>query len=618
MTTLKRDLGLLDVFCIAAGSMISSGLFILPGIAFAIAGPAVALSYAIAGILMIPTMLSKVELGTAMPKSGGSYFFIERSLGPLVGTVAGLANWISIALKTSFALVGLGVLGVLMMPNCGELSIKLIAIAGCIFFSIVNTVSVKSTGRLQIVMVFGLLAFMVLYIAMGIGSLDHDKYIPFNPSGFQSIFAVAGMVFVSFGGLTKVVSVSEEIRNPDKTLAAGMFLAFSTINLLYVFVILVTVGTVDSAALNGSLTPITLGAKANMGNIGAILADIGALLAFSTTANAGILSASRSPMAMSFDGLLPSFFSKTNKRFKTPHISIIFTSVFIIISIAFLSIEALIKTASTMMIFMFMLVNVAVIIMRESGFQSYRPSFRTPFYPWLQIAAISTYAFLIFEMGKVPLIITGMFVVLACIWYVGYVHRRIDRKSALVFLVKSIVSKDIQRSGLEEELRQISLERDGFVLDHFDILVKECPILDIKTSISAKELFKCSSIELSKKLNIDKDRLYRKFIERERQSSTVVQVGLAIPHIVVDEKDIFEILLVRAKEGVTFSELHPTVKTAFILVGSLNKRNYHLRSLMAIANLLQEPEFEKRWFKAQNNEQLRDVVLLSRRKRSIK
>ncbi len=78
---LKKDLTLIHVFCIAAGAMISSGLFVLPGLAFAIAGPAVILSYAIAGLLMIPTMFSQAELAIAMPKSGGSYFFVERGLG---------------------------------------------------------------------------------------------------------------------------------------------------------------------------------------------------------------------------------------------------------------------------------------------------------------------------------------------------------------------------------------------------------------------------------------------------------------------------------------------------------------------------------------------------------
>ena len=78
------------MFSIAAGAMISSGLFVLPGLAFAKSGPAVILAYAIAGVLIIPAMLAKAELATAMPRAGGTYFFIERSLGPLAGTIAGL------------------------------------------------------------------------------------------------------------------------------------------------------------------------------------------------------------------------------------------------------------------------------------------------------------------------------------------------------------------------------------------------------------------------------------------------------------------------------------------------------------------------------------------------
>ena len=82
---LKKELGLFDIFCIASGAMISSGLFILPGIAYAKTGPAVIVAYFIASLLVIPAMLSKAELATAMPKAGGTYFYIDRSMGPAMG-----------------------------------------------------------------------------------------------------------------------------------------------------------------------------------------------------------------------------------------------------------------------------------------------------------------------------------------------------------------------------------------------------------------------------------------------------------------------------------------------------------------------------------------------------
>ena len=615
---LKKELGLSNVFCIATGAMISSGLFVLPGIAFAKAGPAIILSYALAALLVVPAMLSKAELATAMPKAGGTYFFVERSLGPLLGTVTGLLSWLSLSLKAAFALVGIGALGALLFPNLGEGGIKLIAIAGCLVFAAVNAVSVKSTGRLQIVLVVGLLAIIAAYIIKGFGAIEHARYVPFVPSRWHSVFAVTGMVFVSFGGLTKVAAIAEEVHRPSRNLPLGMFLAFGTVTVSYILVVFVTVGTVDAQRLSGSLVPITLGAQSTMGHMGRAIIGLAGFLAFASTANAGILSASRSPMAMSKDGLLPRIFSRTNRQFGTPDVAIAITAGFMILVIGCLSVENLVKTASTMKILMFALANLSVIAMRSSGIESYRPSFKAPLFPWLQIPAIVIYAFLIFEMGTVPLLLTGGFTLAAALWYVGYVQRRIDRESAVVYLVKRITSKAIQRSGLEDELRQISLERDGVNLDRFDHLVQDCVILDIEESLPARELFRRIAGELSPRLHVDEERLYELFLARERESSTVIEPGLAIPHVVIDGDHVFDILLVRCKDGVVFSELREPVKTAFVLVGSADERNYHLRALMIIAHIVQETGFAEHWLNARGVEQLKDIILLSSRERERK
>jgi APA family basic amino acid/polyamine antiporter len=110
LAQLKKQLGCLDVFAIAAGAMISSGLFVLPAIAYAKAGPAVILSYLFASLLIVPSALSQAELATAMPRAGGTYFYVERSLGPIWGLFGGLANWFSVAMKSAFAVVGMAVL----------------------------------------------------------------------------------------------------------------------------------------------------------------------------------------------------------------------------------------------------------------------------------------------------------------------------------------------------------------------------------------------------------------------------------------------------------------------------------------------------------------------------
>ena len=115
------------------------GLWILAGLFLG----SMQVTYALAAVLMVPTMLSKAELATAMPRSGGSYFFIERSLGPLVGAVAGLANWLSIALKSAFALVGIGALATVVFPDLEIWGIRAVALTACVFFAILNIINAR-------------------------------------------------------------------------------------------------------------------------------------------------------------------------------------------------------------------------------------------------------------------------------------------------------------------------------------------------------------------------------------------------------------------------------------------------------------------------------------------
>ena len=380
MAQLKKQLGLLDVFAIAAGAMISSGLFVLPAIAYTKAGPAVILSYLFASILVIPSVFSQAELATAMPRAGGTYFFVERSLGPLWGLFGGLANWFSVALKSAFAVVGMAVfievvLQVVFHAQLSQWHIKAIAVLCCIGFTALNVISVKRTSRFQVLLVGMLLVILALFTLFGSGTVEAVRYKGFLEKGWLAVLATAGLVFISFGGLTKVASVAEEVKLPGKNLPLGMLLAWFVVTVFYIAVVAVTVGVVDGRQLTDSLMPISLAASKFAGPAGFAILGLAAIAAFVTTANGGILAASRSPMAMGRDKLLPPLLAKVNQRFKTPHISILLTSTFMIAAIIFLDIEVLVKTASTLMIILFILVNASVIIMRESKIQSYRPKF---------------------------------------------------------------------------------------------------------------------------------------------------------------------------------------------------------------------------------------------------
>ncbi|MCQ9208868.1 MAG: amino acid permease [Omnitrophica bacterium] len=612
---LKRDLGFWDVFSIASGAMISSGLFILPALAFAKTGPAVIFAYILAGILVLPALLAKAELATAMPKAGGVYFFIERSMGAPIGTIGGLASWFSLSFKSAFALVGIGIFATLINPGITETQIKLIAVGCCLFFMFVNIIGVKHTGRFQIALVFSLIGILILYVFRGFLFIQPQRFTPFMPFGLGSVFATAGLVFVSFGGLTKVCCVAEEVKNPGRNIPLGMFLAFSIVMILYATVVFVTVGLLDSQELSNSLMPISLGAGAFMGNLGVLILAIAALLAFASTANAGILTASRDSMAMSRDYLLPKIFRKIDARSQTPHFSIIFTTAFMIIIILFLSLENLIKTASTMKILLFLFVNLSLIVMRESKIESYRPKFHSPLYPWIQILGILGYGFLIFKMGRIPLSITGIFIACALTWYLVYARKRVKRQAALVHVIERVTAKELVDATLPDELREIIIERDKIVEDRFDHLIKKCEILDIDHSISERDVFKMLADAFSKRLGMNKEKLLELFIKREKESSTVITPGLAIPHIIVKGKQTFDIMLVRCKEGIIFPDASQPVHTLFALVASVDERNFYLRALAAIAQTAQDKNFEKNWLTARNAEGLRDVILLSSRTR---
>ena len=619
---LKRELGLLDVFTIASGAMISSGLFILPALVYAKTGPAVILVYVLAGILFLPAIFSKAELATAMPKAGGVYFFIERSLGAPIGTIGGIASWISLSFKGAFALLGIGIFVTLITPDITEIQIKLIGVGFCLLFMFVNIIGVKITGRLQVVLVLTLMVLLLFYILEGSQSIQPQRYAPFMPYGLGSVFSAVGLVFVSFGGITKIACVAEEIKNPKRNIPLGMLLSFSIVLLLYIAVIFVTVGMLDATELSNSLTPLSLGASVFMGNLGIVILAFAALLAFITTGNAGILTASRDALAMSRDNILPSILQRVNTRTKTPYVAIIGTTTFMIVIILFLGLEDLVKTASILKLMLFLLVTFSLIIMRGSKIQSYRPTFRSPFYPWIQILGILGYGFLISQMGMAPLLVAGGFIVCALVWYFIYVRGKDNRQGAFRHFIHRFHTRELHKDTLPDELREIVIERDTIVADRFDHLIKECKIVDYDPpstilKCNAEDMFRIVASNLSKRLEIDEETIISRLVQREEQSSTVIAHGIAIPHVVIKGAGKFDITIIRCRKGITLPNAAEPVHTMFILTASPDELSFYLRALAAIAQIVHDREFDNNWLEAQNVEELRNILLLAERKRMI-
>ena len=378
--THSRTLGIPEVFSIASGAMISSGLFVLPAVIYGEVGDGVVLVYLLAGVMMLPSLFAKAELATAMPKSGGTYFFVERSLGSLLGSFAGFAGWFSIALKGAFALVGIGTFWTFINPGATLFTFKIIALSFVAVFTLINLAGVHGSARSQVIMVAVLLIILGVYIIAGGMKSQSVNVRTFIPRNLNGLLPLVGMVFVSFGGLTKVAAVAHEVKEPGKTLPRSMFLSFFVVIAIYVLGIGVTTALLDSETFEKTLTPLSEGAAVIAGRPGAIMLAIAALLAFATTANAAILSASQNPAAMAQDGLLPAWLGKTNAK-GVPVPAILLTGIFMALVILILDLPGLVKAASTMKLILFLLVNFSLILMRESRIVSYRPLFKAPFYP---------------------------------------------------------------------------------------------------------------------------------------------------------------------------------------------------------------------------------------------
>ena len=618
----KPKLKLWDIFCISSGAMISSGLFILPVIAYKYSGPSIVIAYFLAGILMIPSILSKSELLSAMPKSGGTYFFIERSFGPILGIFGGLSSWFSMSLKSAFALVGIGVFLEYIVPNASMadphfyMQVKMIAMGFCLFFIVINILSVNLTARIQNSMVVFLLLVCAAYIFLGLKGVSLDNLKPILPQESGPFFSVVGLIFISYGGLTKVASIAEDTENPSRTIPLGMFLSFLVVQAIYCLSVAVTIGVLGPEQMASTLTPLTQGAL-TIGGLGfGILLSLAALTAFFSTANAGMLAASRVPFAMAKDDLLPIKFSRFSKKNNTPYFSIISTGLFMLFLIIFLDLESLVKVASTLMIILFMFVNLAVIIMREAKMINYRPSFRSPFYPWVQIFAILAYGFLMFKMGKAPVFIGLSFVGVSLIWFI-FCAPKVKRQFGLMHLVERITAKEFVDNSLEDELKEILHKRDHIVKDRFDKLIERAPVLDIFEAMNRDEFFTYTADLLAEPLAVEAAQIKKLLIKREDESHTVIEKGLAIPHIIVPGVGKFEIILVRAREGIIFSAQEPPVHIIFVLAGSQDVRNFHLRVLMAIAQIVRAGNFYQDWMRMKDKESLRMLLLSSTRKRDL-
>jgi amino acid transporter len=391
-TELERTIGLVGGISIGVGTMIGAGIFVFPGLAAGRAGPAAAGSFAIGAVVALLVALPASELATAMPKSGGGYYFVSRALGALPGAVVGISIWLGLVFATAFYLVGFGNYAAGALTEAGvslggaPVVVPLALLFGALLTGL-NLFGTENAARLQNYVVGLLLTILVFFL--GYGGLDAlgvfgtastpERVLPFGP---VPMFTTAALVFTSYLGFAQVATVAGDIKQPGRNLPLAMVGSVLIVGLLYVATILIATSAFGSAALSGfGETAIVEVARAFGGRFGAVAILLAGLLATLSSANASVLSTSRAVFAVSKDAILPRVASRMNLKYGTPHVALAMGGGPVLVLVALGEVEVLAEVASFLHLVMYGLMCVALIAMRRDEPEWYDPEFRVPAYP---------------------------------------------------------------------------------------------------------------------------------------------------------------------------------------------------------------------------------------------
>ncbi|QSG05940.1 amino acid permease [Halapricum desulfuricans] len=452
-TELAKDLGLVSAMTIGIGTMIGAGIFVLPGVAAQEAGPIVVASFVVGGVIAMVNALSISEIGTAMPKAGGGYYYVNRSLGPVFGSIAGMGDWMGLAFASAFYSIGFGQYLTTLAPIPGVLFLNDIQIGALIaggLFVGVNYIGAKETGNVQTIIVTILLAILTVLAAVGIFSFDWGTVVGdggLAPMGYGQILPGTALVFVSFLGYAKIATVGEELKNPGKNLPRAIIGSVAIVTVIYAIIVGLMVGVVPWPELSQE-APVAQVAETvfpesvlGVGGVAAGAATamtLGALLATASSANASILASARINFAMGRDRIVTDWLNEIHPNYSTPYRSIVLTGGMILFFIAALGrdIETLAKAASVLHLIVYALMNVALIVFREFD-PDYDPQFRVPLYPITPAVGAVLSLGLVAFMAPKEILISGGFVVFAVVWYFVYARARTPLEGVLSTHIRS-------------------------------------------------------------------------------------------------------------------------------------------------------------------------------------
>ena len=424
--SLERSLGLPAALAIGVGTMVGAGIFLFPGLAAGEAGPAAMVSFALAGAVALLVALCTAELATAMPTSGGGYFFVSRTFGPLAGTLVGIAQWVGLVFASAFYLAGFGRYALDLLRELGwDLGTpsSLIALGTALLLTLVNLVGTESAGKLQNVVVVTLTAMLTLLFGYGalqaLGLMGEARWpTPFAPRGVTPIFTTTALVFTSYLGFVQIATVAGEIREPHRNLPRALVGSVLIVTVLYLLTMFVSTSLLPTARLEelGETATVEV-ARTIIGRAGALTILGAGLLATLSSANASVLSSSRAAYALSRDRLVPDFIARVNERFNTPHVALLAVGLPIAGLTLASRLELLAEVASLLHLLLYGLICLALLVMKRRRPIWYAPTFQVPGGPVIPALGALTSLSVVPFMQPLSLAVGGGIVAVALAWW---------------------------------------------------------------------------------------------------------------------------------------------------------------------------------------------------------
>ncbi|MDA3628023.1 amino acid permease [Saccharopolyspora oryzae] len=436
-TQLRRTLGLVPLVALSVGATLGTGIFVVLAEAAPAAGPAVVVSFVLAGLAALCSALAYAELAGSVPVSGSAYSYTYATLGELVAWICGWCLLLEYGVSVAAVAVGWGgylneflqgtvgvtIPDVLSAPP-GEGGVVNIPAALIVLLATsVLLRGVRESARVTTITTLLKIAVLVFFVAVAITAFNSDNMAPFAPYGFAGISVGASAVFFSFIGFDAASTAGEEARNPKRDLPRAIILSLAIVTAIYVLVAFAAVGAVGVDALADSNASLATALRIVTGQGWAsVVLAFGAVVAIASVVLTVLYGQTRILVSMSRDGLMPGMLSQVNRR-AVPARNTLLVGVVVALLAAVVPLNQLAEATSIGTLVAFSLVNIGVLVLRRTRPELPR-SFRTPLMPWIPLLGLALCVYLIFGLDTVTWLTFAVWTAIGLAVYFGYGRRK--------------------------------------------------------------------------------------------------------------------------------------------------------------------------------------------------